>query len=63
MGLSAEVLRRQKQSRAEAEMQAAQVLADQMLAEGNHHIFQLCSWHAAEAIKKRLITEGYSLQI
>ena len=26
-------------------------------------MFQLCSWHAAEAIKKRLITEGYPLEI
>lgn len=44
-------------------MQAVQVLADQIQAEGSSHVLQLCSWHAAEAIKKRLITEGYPLEI
>lgn len=44
-GLSAEALRRTKQSRAEAQMQAAQVLADQIQAEGSSHVLQLCSSH------------------
>lgn len=44
-------------------MQAAQVLVDQIQAEKSSHLLQLCSWHATEAIKKRLITESYPLEI
>lgn len=60
-GLSAEVLRRRKQTRSEACMDAARELGDRMIGKGDTHTLQLCSWHAAEAIKKRLITEGYPL--
>lgn len=62
-GLSAEVLRRNGQSRSEPEMDAARSLGDFLRGEGNPHILQLCSWHVAAAIKKRLITEGYPLEV
>ena len=47
-GLSADVLRQTKQSRTEAGMQAAQVLADHIQAEGSSHVLQLCFWHAVD---------------
>ena len=44
-------------------MQAVQVLGDHIQAEGSNHELQLCSWHAAGAIKKWLITKGYPVEI
>lgn len=63
VGLTAEALRRQNQSRSEAWMEIARDLDDQLIAQGDVHKLQLCSWHAAEAIKKRLTNEGYPSEI
>ena len=45
------------------EMQVAWELQHQLDAEGTLVALQLCSWHAAEAIKARLTREGYPVAI
>lgn len=41
----------------------AQDLGNQLIVQGDVHILQLCSWHAAKAIKKRLTNEGYTSEV
>lgn len=62
-GLTAEALRRQNKSRSEAGMEMAQDLGNQLIVQGDVHTLQLCSWHAAEAIKKRLTNKGYASEV
>ena len=47
---------------AQAGMDMAWELSSQMDELGSDCILQLCCWHAAEAIKKRLTREGYPLE-
>ena len=47
---------------AQAGMDVAWELSSQMDELGSDCTLQLCSWHAAEAIKKRLTREGYPLE-
>ncbi len=48
---------------AEAGMQVAWRLSHQLDDLGSDCFLQLCNWHAAEAIKKRLTREGYPLHM
>ncbi len=48
---------------AEAGMEVAWQLSSQMDDLDSHCFLQLCNWHAAEAIKKRLTREGYPLEM
>ncbi|MCJ1467534.1 hypothetical protein MMC07_006159 [Pseudocyphellaria aurata] len=43
----------------EAGMEVAWRMEQELDSVGSEVKLQLCSWHAAEAVKKRLITEGY----
>lgn len=56
-GLTAAMLRKRGMSRSEAGMELAQELGLQIKERGT--TLQLCSWHAAQASQKRLVTEGY----
>ena len=47
---------------AQAGMEVAWQLSSQMDELGSDCFLQLCNWHAAEAIKKRLTREGYPLE-
>lgn len=58
-GLSQAMLKTIQKSRSEAGMSIAWKLSHELDHVGINCTLQLCSWHAAEAIKKRLITEGY----
>lgn len=62
-GLPVKGFRRDRQSRSEAGIEAARSLGEFLREEENPHTLQLCSWHAAEAIKKWVITEGYPLEV
>ena len=62
-GLTAEALRRHNKSRSEAGMEMARDLGDRLITQEDVHTLQLCSWHAAEAIKKRLTNEGYPSEV
>ena len=55
-GLSQAMLKTMQQSRLEAGMSIAWKLANKLDQVGTNCTLQLCSWNAAEAIKKRLIT-------
>ena len=44
-------------------MAIAQELAARLDKAGSKVFLQLCSWHGAEAIKKRLIREGYPIEV
>lgn len=67
-GLTAAMLKEQKTTCAEAGMAIRQELEITYLHSssldeiGTDCVLQLCSWHAAEAIKKRLITKGYPIK-
>ena len=62
-GLSSAMLQRQKTSRSDAGMDIATELEQTLDSVGSEVKLQLCSWHAAEAVKKRLINEGYPKDI
>lgn len=51
------MLRKRGMSRSEAGMELAQEFGLQIKESGT--TLQLCSWHAAQAVQKRLVTEGY----
>ena len=60
-GLTAAMVARRQLSIAEAGMEVAYELAARLDEAGNEVFLQLCNWHAAEAIKKRLSREGYPI--
>lgn len=57
MGLTAVMLQKHEMSRSEAGMELAQELGLQIKESGT--TLQLCSWHAAQAVQKKLATEEY----
>lgn len=58
-GLSQAMLKTMQQTRSEAGMEMVLRLANEVDDLETNCTLQLCCWHAAEAIKKRLIKEGY----
>ena len=62
-GLTAAMLSKQKISRSEAGMDIAMELEQNVDSLGSSVKLQLCCWHAAEAVKKRLTVEGYPKDI
>lgn len=63
LGLSAAMVRKAGISVVEAGMSQAYELVNHLDALGSDCTLQLCSWHAAEALKARLIKEGYPKEI
>lgn len=62
-GLTAAMVAKRKLGLNEAGMEIAYELATRLDEAGGDLFLQLCSWHAAEAIKKRLIREGYPMDV
>ncbi|KAL2043431.1 hypothetical protein N7G274_003737 [Stereocaulon virgatum] len=62
-GLTAAMAAKRQMNIDEAGMAISQELAATLDEAGSKVFLQLCSWHAAEAIKKRLIREGYPMDI
>ena len=58
-GLTAAMTKRQNLTISEAGVEIAWRLTAEVDKAGNDCILQLCNWHAAEAIKKRLTKAGY----
>lgn len=58
-GLSQAMLKTMQQTQSETGMEMALRLANELDDLQTDCTLQLCCWHAAEAIKKRLIKEGY----
>ena len=63
LGLSAAMARNASISRVEAGMNQAYELVNHLDALGSNFIVQLCSLHAAEALKAGLIKEGYPKEV
>ncbi len=62
-GLSAAYLQRRELTASEAGMEMAWQLASELDEGGGEITLQLCSWHASEAIKKKLIKVGYPKEL
>ena len=62
-GLTAAMVAKRKVGASEVGMEVAYELAARLDEAGSDLFLQLCSWHAAEAIKKRLIREGYPMDV
>lgn len=63
LGLSAAMVRKAGISVVEARINQAYELVNHLDALGSDCTLQLCSWHAAEAFKARLIKEGYVKEV
>ena len=61
-GLTAAMVARRQLSSAELGIEVAYELAARLDEAGSDLFLQLCSWHAAEAIKKRLSRQGYPME-
>ena len=58
-GLSSAMVHKQDMTMSEAGMEVAWRMEQELDSVGSKVKLQLCFWHAAEAVKKQLITEGY----
>ncbi len=63
LGLSAAMVRKAGISVVEAGINQAYELVNHLDVLGSDCTLQLCSWHAAEAFKARLIKEGYPKEV